>query len=418
MLMSRRLWAGCAVLGTALLLSCGSGDKRGIIYLVGQSDQTVGAYQINLKTGVLFQSNNALAWIGTKAKTGSQPNVLLFNPGKTNAFIADAGGSGAASDIASYSVNHDGSLAAGPVSKLNSSAENPVALAMDPGGKFLFVANLGIPGDQNCGATGPDPAACHAGISVFSVNGSTLTAVGFQSSPGGPVACDPNNSQSCNFLFPLLTGQQAGTFSAPVLPAGLTVSNSGNFLYVTDLANNIVVGFSFDGTSGVLTPLPSSPLVVGSGPSGLLSPPIGNFLYVTHVTSNNIFEFKIETDGALTPVVGSPISAGVGPTVMFNDPNAKYLFAVGTQSNQLLGYRINQVTGALTALSPAFVSTGSTPVAGTIRSNDVVNGDYWIVVSDFAGNAVTTIQFINSTGAMTILPQIIGPVAPFGIASR
>jgi hypothetical protein len=48
----------------------------------------------------------------------------------------------------------------------------------------------------------------------------------------------------------------------------------------------------------------------------------------------------------------------------------------------------------------------------------VVNGDYWIVVSDFAGNAVTTIQFINSTGAMTILPQIIGPVAPFGIASR
>ena len=76
MLMSRRLRAGCAVLGTALLLSCGSGDKRGIIYLVGQSDQTVGAYQINLKTGVLFQSNNALAWIGTKAKTGSQPNVV------------------------------------------------------------------------------------------------------------------------------------------------------------------------------------------------------------------------------------------------------------------------------------------------------------------------------------------------------
>ena len=91
---------------------------------------------------------------------------------------------------------------------------------------------------------------------------------------------------------------------------------------------------------------------------------------------------------------------------------------VGTQSNQILGYRLNQVTGALTALNPAFVSTGATPVAATIRNNNIVNGDYWIVVSDYQANAVSTIQFINSTGAMTVLPQIVGPVAPFGIGSK
>jgi len=72
----------------------------------------------------------------------------------------------------------------------------------------------------------------------------------------------------------------------------------------------------------------------------------------------------------------------------------------------------------LTALNPPSVSTGATPVAATIRSNDIVNGDYWIVVSDNAANAVSTIQFINSTGAMTIEPQLVGPVAPFGIGSR
>jgi DNA-binding beta-propeller fold protein YncE len=205
-----------------------------------------------------------------------------------------------------------------------------------------------------------------------------------------------------------------------VVPADLAVSNSGNFLYVTDQANNIVVGFSFDGGSGLLTALPSPswPVVVGSSPSGLFSPTIGNFLYETNAVSNNIFEFKIEVDGSLTTITGSPISAGVGPTVMLSDPNAKYLFAVGTQSNQLLGYRINQVTGALTPLTPAFISTGATPVAATIRSNDVINGDYWLVVSDYAANAVTTVQFINSTGSMTVEPQLTGPVAPFGLGSR
>jgi 6-phosphogluconolactonase len=361
----------------------------------------VGAYQINLRTGLLFTSNNALAWIGNKAKTGVQPNVLLFNPAKTTAFVADSG----SNDIASYSVNHDGSLAAGPVTALKAPATNPTELAMDPGGKFLFVADQGVPQDPNCGAKGTNQAECHAGISVFSVSGGALTEV-----PGSP--------------FPVLTQQQVTSFPAPVIPAGIAVSNSGNFLYVTDQANDIVLGFSFDGTSGGLTPLPSTtapalwPVVVGSAPSGVFSPPIGNFLYVTNAVSNNIFEFKIQGDGALTTVVGSPVSAGVGPTTMFSDPVGKYMFAVGTQSNQLLGYRINQVTGALTALTPAFVSTGATPVAGTIRSNDVVNGDYWIVVSDYQANAVTTIQFINSTGAMSVLPQLVGPVAPFGIGSR
>jgi 6-phosphogluconolactonase (cycloisomerase 2 family) len=390
------------VLSTALWLSCGSGDQKGVIYLVGQSDETVGAYQLNLKTGILFTSNNALAWIGTKAKTGAQPNVLLFNPGKTTAYVSDGG----SSDIASYSVNHDGSLAAGAVTKLKGPATNPVAMAMDPGGKFLFVADQGVPGDTNCGAKGLNPAECQAGISVFAVSSGALTEV-----PGSP--------------FHLLTSQQTTSFPAPVIPAGVAVANSGNFVYATDQANNILLGFSFDGTTGVLTPLTSTmqpalwPVIVGSSPSGVFSLTINDFLYVTNAVSNNIDEFKINSnDGSLTTVVGSPVSAGVGPTVMFSDPNAKYLFAVGTGSNQLLGYRVNQVTGALTALTPAFVSTGSTPVAATIRSNGVLNGDYWIVVSDNGANAVSTIEFINSTGAMSVLPQITGPVAPFGIASR
>jgi 6-phosphogluconolactonase len=401
MLMSRLLWAGCAVLGMALLVSCGGGDATGIIYLVGQSDQNVAGYQMNLRTGVIHTFNDALQSIGNPVATGVGPNVLVLNPSQTLAFVSNSG----SNSISTFAVNHDNSLASGTQTKLNAPATNPAAMTMDPAGKFLFVADLGVPGDPNCGSKGTDPAACHAGISVFAVNSGALAEV-----KGSP--------------FPLLTKQQTTSFGAPVVPAGVAVANSGNFLYATDQGNDIVLGFSFDGTTGVLTALPSTitpslwPVIVGSSPSGVFSPKIGNFLYVSNLVTNNIFEFKIESDGSLTTVVGSPITAGVGPTGMFSDPNAKYLLVVGTQSNQILGYRLNQVTGALTALNPAFVSTGATPVAATIRNNNIVNGDYWIVVSDYQANAVSTIQFINSTGAMTVLPQIVGPVAPFGIGSK
>lgn len=412
MLKSRMLWAGCVVLSLALFMSCGSGDKTGIVYLVSQSDQnqcssgalcgaSVGAYQINLRTGILNQNNTVLQSIGNPVPTGEQPTILVFNPSKTTAFVANK----TSNSISIFSVNHDGTLATGTTVQLRKPATNPAAMTMDPAGKFLFVTDLGVPGDLNCGSKGTNPSECQAGISVFSVSSGSLTEV-----TGSP--------------FPVLTQQQTTTYGAPVVPAGVAVANSGNFVYVTEQSNDIVLGFSFNGSTGVLTPLPSTltpplwPVLVGASPSGVFSPPISNFLYVTNLLSNNIYQFKIQSDGSLTPVVGSPIAAGVGPTVMFSDPNGKYLLAVGTGSNQILGFRINQVTGALTALNPPFVSTGAGPIAATILSNGIVNGDFWIIASNYSGNSVSTIDLNYSTGAMTILPQITAPQAPFGIGSR
>jgi 6-phosphogluconolactonase (cycloisomerase 2 family) len=406
------LWAGCVVLSVALWASCGGGDQTGIVYLVSQADQnqcsssgalcgaSVGAYQINLKTGVLNQNTNVLQSIGNPIPTGAQPTFLVFNPSQTTAFVANK----TSNNISIFPVNHDGTLATGTTVPLRKPATNPAAMTMDPAGKFLFVTDLGIPGDPNCGSKGANPSECQAGISVFSVGANSLTEV-----TGSP--------------FRVLTPQQATTYGAPVVPAGVAVANSGNFLYVTEQSNDIVLGFSFNG-SGVLTPLPSTltpplwPVQVGASPSGAFSPHIGNFLYVTTLLANNLYQFKIESDGSLTPVVGSPIAAGIGPTIMLSDPNGKYLLAIGTGSNQVLGYRVNQVTGALTALNPPSVSTGSTPVAATILSNGIVNGDYWIIVSNNVGNSVSTIDLNYSTGGMTILPQISAPQAPYGIGSR
>src|SRR3974390_1251932 len=117
MFMRSVLSVGCVALLVGSLLSCGGSSRTGIIYLVGQSDQVVGETQINLQKGTLKTNGNEgspqLVAIGTPAKTGTQPTILMFNPAQTVAFLADQGDNSHAADIMSYTVNHDGTLATG-----------------------------------------------------------------------------------------------------------------------------------------------------------------------------------------------------------------------------------------------------------------------------------------------------------------
>jgi 6-phosphogluconolactonase len=393
-----RWLAGCVLAAIAFLLSCGSSSKKGFVYLASQGDQSVYAYSLNLGNGVLNSSNNGLVAVGKPAATGTQPTAMVLNPEQTLGYVADYG----SNDIATFSISNDGTVTSVGMTAIKAPATHPFALAMDPGGKFLFVADQGTPRDTNC--TSQDPALqanCSARISVFTVDsGGGLTEL--------------NDSP-----FALLNLQQVSTYSVQVSPFALGVSNQGSFLYVAEHNNGILIGYSFDPSSGELSLLPSSPFTAGTAPSAVFSPPTGNFLYVGNATSNNVTAYTIDnTSGILTPVSGSPFATGEGPVAFLSDPNATYLYTVNSQSNQLFGYRLNAVTGGLSPLSPASVSTGSIPVAATIRSDGHVAGNYWVIVSNNGGNALSTFQLTTSTGALNSLPQLVSPVAPYGIASK
>lgn len=396
----RFLWLASAVLAAGFLLSCGSSGGTGFVYLTSQGTNTVSAFTLNLHSGVLNSSNSGLVARGKAVPTGTQPTAMILNPGQTVGYVADFG----SNDIATFSIANDGSLSAGSTTALKAPAMRPFALAMDPGGKFLFVADQGdATQSKNCTTQDPAfPANCTSGISVFTVSGSSLTEI-----PGSP--------------FPLLTSAQAFTYSAPISPTALAVSNQGNYLYVTDVNNNIVVGFSFDSSAGTLTQLPNTPVVVGIAPSAVASPAVGAFLYVANATSNNITGFSIDpTTGILTVAPGSPYATGVSPisfsTLSTQDLN--YIYSIDSQSNQVSGFSINAVTGQLKPLSPANVSTGSIPVAATIRSDGLQAGDFWMIVSDNGGNAVSSFHLTTTSGALSVLPQLVAPIGPYGIASK
>ena len=398
-------WLPCVAMaaGALLLASCGSSSKSAFVYLVSQgaSPGIVTTYKVNLGSGALNSSNGALVQTGKSVNAGTQPTALLFDPTNSFAYTANFG----SNDISLFTLSKDGTLAAASGTTALTNAAHPSAMAMDPGAHFLFVAN------QGQAATITNPVSIPGNVSVFAIgSGGALTEVG-----GSPFAIQETSP-------PLLFNPVAP------FPSGVAVSHQGTFVYVSDQANSAVISFSFDSTSGGLTPIAEGcaqcfGVNVGTGPTALLSPPAGDFLYVANSSSNDIYEFAIDpNDGTLSPIQAKTtiIAAGVGPIAMTTDPAAKYFFALANGGSQVAAYTLNQVTGELTAITGAggTVSTGANPVAFTLHSDGTLDGNFWLFVSNNGGSTVSTYSMQGTTGKLTALPQLTSPLAPYGIGSR
>lgn len=413
-------WLRCAlVVGSlSMFVSCGSSSKSALVYLVSQGTNpgTISAYKLDLKKGTLNSENGALTATGKSVNAGTQPTNLLFDPSNTFAFVTDFGSpldpgtdnSKKNGDIAAFSIAKDGTLASVGTTSFPTDdclSSNPVALAMDAQGKFLFVAVQ----------------------TFYNVNGSA-------SCPNNPPNGNGVSGPGYVAAFPVSSGTLGAMVSAPIpAPAGPTgtnipqptavaVANTLNYVYVTDGVNNTVAGYAFDTTTGALSSVPAQFFAVGKIPRALLSPPVGTFLYVANSGSDDIYEFFINADGSLMPITNATVTVpvGIGPVAMLTDPSAKYLYALANVGSQISSFKINLVTGALSAVGSngGTVSTGANPVAFTIHSDGSTDGNFWVVTSNFGANSVSTYALNVSTGVLTALPQLTGPVAPYGIASR
>lgn len=381
-----------ALLG--ILVACSSNSSStssgtGFLLVTSQGDATVAAYTINLSNGFLTLQGKEVP-----TGTGSVPVAILLSPAGSEAFVANH----QSNDIARYMVNSDGSFsqvtpnqaASGNAPSL---AVSPSSMAMDTGGKFLFVAN-----------------ELSDTISVFSVSGTSLSEVA-----GSPFPTTAN-------------------------PTAIAVAPNSNFVYVTNDVNDTVSGYAFDTNSGAITtPVPGSPYIVGGSPSGLVfatpqdgSIPVMTFLYVTNFASNDVSGFVscvtvsaecLAADGSLVSV-GVPVSAGAGPgpaTVSTVDAVANdattatdFLYVVDRSSNQVSQYKIAAGTGVLTPLSPAAVSTGSNP-AGIGGTPDGA----WIYVPNINAATFSAFHISPTTGVLGPVQQTLTtPPFPSAVAVK
>jgi len=377
-----------AAISIGAMLSCtsssGGATGTGFVWIATEGDQQVRAFNINLSSGSVSQ-------VGSARATGAQPSAIALTPDGKTLFVVNS----TDNDISVYDVNSDGSLGSpsGTTPTLSQGpsgcstnclayGENPVALAIDPAGKFLYVAEQGVPGS----------VSSPGGISVFSISGNTLSA-------SGP-DCPANFSLTkCPFLVTdPVTGVSTG-------PSAVLASPTGNFLYLANQFSNTVASFAYDPSSGALSPL-GTPITAGTNPSALafsrcagitqgtaVCPAAdGDNLFVANSGSNNVSVFSacIQTstcpaaDGRLVQVTTSPFAAGLSPSALFVDPVVNFVYAVNSKGNNVTQFRLSSATGVLTALTPAAVNAGQNPVGGGITSD----GTY-AVVSNNNGSSMS-----------------------------
>jgi 6-phosphogluconolactonase (cycloisomerase 2 family) len=394
------------LIALAVLMACGShysASSDGLVIAPSLGSGVIQAFSFSLSNGHTAQIHTSPAIPGPPSQ--GSVGAIILDPAGAFAYVTTSNTPNPSTDpctstnaIATYKVNSDGTVAAiGSQTFAGLNANNqPVALAMDSAGKFLFVA-------QSAACVPGDPTSLIAGVvSVFSI-GSNAALTEVSGSPfavpltiGGATA-NPRALAVTPTTFPRLNA---------VCSSGQSVPTT-EFLYVVDAANNRVWNFGVDISSGVLGAPGGSGFSTGSVPSGVAVDACNRFVYVTNKNSNNISSYTIcngtttssptclAQDGSLVEV-GTPVSAANGPGPVAVDPLGNYLYVVDQQSNAISGYRISQVAGSLSPLSPATVATGQNPVAITIRADD-----NWLFVPNYGSASISQYALTPATGALS-----------------
>lgn len=388
------------LIAIGFLMACStkfSPSNNGLVVVPTQGEAVMQSFSLDLGNGHLSQINNV-----NGPPTPGLPTQVVLNAAGTFAFVIvqeNAVLPSSQTGISSYQVATDGKLS----SISTTSVTNPVALAIDSAGKFLFVAS-----------------GTEGSISAFSIgtNGS-LSAVGKPTSlppqPGGRTP-DASALAVTPTVFPIQFAPCSG-FTPP------TAEN----LYVTDAVNNVLLNYSISST-GNLTLVPTATvtgIATGTVPSGIAVDPCNRFVYVSNAIPNNsVSAYTIchsvapanncpNADFSLQAVAGSPFPAGDNPGPLSEDAFGSFLYVVDTGSSQISGYRISSSTGALTALTGTNISTNSGPTSIAIRSDDS-----WMFVANINSGNLSQYAITPATGALVPQPATSTFNFPSGVAVK
>ena len=157
----------------------------------------------------------------------------------------------------------------------------------------------------------------------------------------------------------------------PAFPTGVAFSPDGKSLYVADYGNGDIAEFDVDPLTGAITPKSTSSVsatVLGDGfvaePRRVVAATIGgnDYLYASDFANNLIVQFAIDaTTGELTEESTAPSDAGPTGLVVDHATTPASLFAAAETGGTGDEYDVDSSTGALTAKAGPSITTGSGP---------------------------------------------------------
>jgi len=280
------------------------------------SGPSIDAWTINVQTGALTAVSGWPFVLAPSAEPRGLAAAQGTEPAGEFLYVADTG----TIDALVLNTGTQGPVALVPGSPFASGTN--VNLTVDPLSRFVFAADEDAPG----------------GVLAFTIDPNTgvLTAV-----PGSPFAIGSNSN-------PVSLGQ-------------IAVDTTGSFVYVTLPATGQVAGFSINASSGVLTPIPGSLFVAGSGASAIAvnqAPGTDSpYVYVANEMANSISAYGINaTTGVLTPLASSPFAA-TGVTALVTD-HLDHLYAHGASGMTV--FSIGSNSGELTPIGSPVAFSGAT----------------------------------------------------------
>ncbi len=318
---------------------------------------SVSMYAINPTTG-------ALTSIGSPVAADFGAKSVTVDPSGKFAYVANQdGGSLGGGTVSMYTINPTtgaltsiGTIAAPCAGPPSPGSCAPDSVAVDPSGKFAYVANEG----------GFTPTS----VSMYTINATTgaLTSIGTIAAGGRATSVtvdptgkfayvadgEPNSDASPGVNVSMYTINPTtgaltsiGTIAAGLSPSSIAIDPSGKFAYVASSGSNNVSMYSINATTGALTSL--GPIAAGTSPSSVALDPTGTFAYVVNLGSNNVSIYAINaTTGILTSI--GTIAAGSSPTSIAIDPSGKFAYVTNSDSNSVSMYSIDTATGALTLI--------------------------------------------------------------------
>ena len=177
--------------------------------------------------------------------------------------------------------------------------------------------------------------------------------------------------------------------------SSMVASTNSNYLYAMDDAENLNI-MAINPANGNLSAVSS----IGSvGPFGVTMTPLSNFLYSSNY-SGSVSAYGVNSNtGALTSVAGSPYAATNAIQQIGVDASGKFVYAMNLGfPSTVYSYSLNQLTGALTPIA------GSPFAAGGGAYQLVVNPKYeYLYVMNQGDSNISGFNINSTTGVLTSL---------------
>jgi YVTN family beta-propeller protein len=338
---------------------------------------------------------------------GVNPQSIAVNPTGKFAYVANNGCPDAfAGSVSMYTIDATtGALASigPPVDSLDEGARS---VTVDPTGKFAYVANWGE-GDT-AGSVSMYTIDATTGALTFTggISGACpglcapWSAVVDPSGKFAYVADEGGFSPTGVSMFTINATTGALTSIGTIVPAGrataVAVDPTGKFAYVTNSDSNNVSMYTINGTTGALTSIGA--IAAGTNPVFVAVDPTGKFAYVTNSGSNNVSMYTINTTtGALTSI--GVIAAGTSPASVAVDPTGKFAYVANSGSDDVSMFSINGITGALTSIGT--IAAGSAPSSIAIHPS----GNF-AYVTNYNSDSVSMYTINTTTGALTLIGTV------------